>query len=212
MVVKKKTHNNRLKLRSKKYNKTHNKKKQLKKTKKQNGNNIQLGGGNDIDIYYKTGLLQKDIKAIKTTETDTTYSGEPVPIPYTKLHDLPLIKVKTNGTYKLEFFCKPYSSSSSTTSTSHKRSLRSSSSSEIPFATYIVTRSGTIFHSQHGNGNISNDKLEYIKNNFADKNIQAAVTIIIKIFKEEETKNASGIKTTSYKFLDKQYFNLKPVE
>jgi hypothetical protein len=208
MVVKKKTHNNRLKLRSKKYNKTHNKKKQLKKTKKQNGNNIQLGGGNDIDIYYKTGLLQKDIKPIKIGETDTNYSAEPVPIPYKKLHDLPLIKVKTNGKYKLEFFCKPYSSSSSsTTSTSHTRSLRSS---EIPFATYIVTRSGTIFHSQHGNK--SNNKLEYIKSNFADKNIQAAVTIIIKIFKEEETKNASGIKTTSYKFLDKQYFNLKPVE
>lgn len=210
MVVKKKTLNNKLKSRSKNNNRTH-KKRQLKKTKKQNRNNIQLGGGSDIDIFYKAGILKKDIKPIKIGETDTNYSGELVQIPYKKLHALPEIKVKTNGKYRLDFYCKEHSiPSSSSSSSTHTRSSRSSSSSEILFATYTVRRSGTLFHSQ--SGTISENKLDYIMNNFAREGRLVALTIIIKIFKEDNNKKDNNKKYTNKKFNfnEKFYFNLDP--
>lgn len=233
MVVKKKTLNNRSKLRSKNNNRTH-KKKQLKKTKKQNRNRIQLGGGSDIDIYYKTGIIDK-INANTIATNDPNYSAEVKDIQYTKLHELPEIKVKTNGKYILDFLCKPHTTlqeiqQSTQQSTPQQRTrpltsqqlisqqLISQQSTETLYAKCEVTRSGTIFHTQKitpipiSIPKYTGIPANYIKDNFARDGRLIALTIIINIYKKEESKTTSGTKQTTTRLVDKQYFNLNPVK
>ena len=112
MVVKKKTLNNRSKLRSKNNNRTH-KKKQLKKTKKQNRNKnanrhinkhsrihkrtrMQLGGGDDdVEIYFKKpGLL-----AFGTINASTDKNTPVQKINSKQIYELPHIKFSIAGNY-----------------------------------------------------------------------------------------------------------------
>jgi hypothetical protein len=191
MVLKKKTrynHNKKSHLTKRRLNKNSN-----RRTRKLNK---QSGGGDDFEIYYKMPAFSKNIYANSIGLTDNNYSGQLVNINYKKLSELPEVKPKTNGYFKLDFYYKAYPKAQTTQTTS-----------ETHFATKEISRTTTLFIPTVTPGKENtNNNMNVLINTFANGTSFVAVTIIIKISK----KNKKG-DTAYLSAHEKMYFNLMPM-
>jgi hypothetical protein len=209
MVVKKKTLNNKSKLRSKNNNRTH-KKKQLKKTKKQNRNKnanrhvnkhsrihkrtrMQLGGGDDVEIYFKKPGLLTFGKINASTDKNTPVEK----INSKQIYELPHIKFSSSGNYKFIFSIKDYDNPNISTSTSSRYPVHQASS---PFDIYAAY---TFKHNK-----ILSDEKQAVKSidpKVIDKYAKfKEISIYIKVYKIEKNLVEKHIKD--------YYFNLKTAD
>lgn len=191
MVVKTKKLNKQRNKHRNKYTST--KSKVSRRTRK---NDLVLrGGGDDVEIYYKKGFLNK----IRASNSPNETIKE---IQYKKLSEMPEIKINKNGRYKIMFYYKDYNNQSQEKSRYY--------SADNIFAECELERTGTLTHTVKTLVE-KTDKLKNLLEKYASEYVQKALTITIKIYNADINKTTKAVTYQSNPNLT-YYFNLKPIK
>lgn len=153
-----------------------------------------VGGGDDVEIYYKKPGVLTFGKIEASTDANTVSQK----VKYTQLYKFPVIKVNNIGTYSFALEIKNYVNGNDKTYNSYGRGYSSSSNFE-KFAEYKHKHNRFMANEKTIVNNINTTILDkYVKK-------YKQVSIRITVYKLEKTDK--GEKYQQYKIY---YFNLEP--
>jgi hypothetical protein len=157
---------------------------------------MQLGGGDDVEIYFKKpGLL-----AFGTINASTDKNTPVQKINSKQIYELPHIKFSSSGNYRFIFSIKNYDNPDISTSTSSRYPVHQASSSFDKYAEYKFKHNKILSDQQISVTSIDSKIIDRYAKKYKH------ISIYIKVYKIEKNTKKDNVE----KHIKDYYLNLEP--